>query len=61
MNMEQVIIFYSTCQAPTERDLLRERLGMDKEEFVMYEEFKEGKNSNWLMVNEYCQRPTRVQ
>lgn len=46
-----IVIFYATCRAPTEREILQKELGMGNFEFFMYLEFMEGKNDNWLITS----------
>lgn len=51
MTYLQAVNFYSTCKAPTEREILQKELGMGDTEFELYEEFLDGISDNWLILS----------
>lgn len=45
-----ILEFYCTCQAPTEREERRMKLGMSELEFAEFEEFEAGTSEFWLII-----------
>lgn len=45
-----ILDFYCNCKAPTEREELQMKLGMEDLEFAAYEQFKAGTSDFWLAI-----------
>lgn len=51
MTYPEIIDFYSSCRAPTERELLQKELGMGDLEFKAYEGFLDGTSDDWFLLS----------
>lgn len=49
MMLLKILEFYSTCKAPTKREIERDQLGLSEKEYVYLEEFRMGKSDWWLV------------
>ena len=51
MTYSEIIEFYRTCRAPTQREMMKKDLGMGDLEFKYFEDFLDGKDDTWFLLS----------
>jgi hypothetical protein len=51
MSCKVILSFYSSCRAPTKKELLQRELGMTDLEFEYYWKFLKGQDDTWLIFS----------